>query len=303
MKHVSSLKKSIDRPASFSEVYHPSWIEEGTAEIAANVAARRAWADIGGPAQNARATGEVMAETGFTESGIAPEFYGMAIRMLRTQGYLSSQPNAVTINPLGAGAQHSVYGSGFHFHRWLGDAYGDAAVAPGADADLFTEQNSVTLRPGLPGLESLTGLPFSELITEYAAAVLLNDDRFSIPQPARALTTLDFATGVEIFCFALSAAEWQELRDDQEAGASPPCGYSSSAEARGPDGTYPWPVTAEGGFANTVEFGSHVFEGDIGNAGLRIHDFVSTGQGTGMEVQVEVDREPGVARLVVARIN
>lgn len=303
MKHVSSLKKSIDRPTSFAEAYHPSWIEEGTAEIAGNVASRRAWQAVGGPAQNVRATGEVMSETGFDASGnIRPEFYGMAIRMIRTQGYLASQPNAVTLDPLGAASGHSVYGSGFHFHRWLGDAYGDAALRPGADADFFTDQNASSIRPGLQGLEALTGKPFSELVTEYAAAVLLNDDRFSVAPPERPFTTIDFASGVELFCFALSPAEWRDVRD-QNPGGAPPCGYQTAAQASGPDGTYPWPVTAAGGLGNSVDFGAHVFSGDVGNGGLRIHDFVSTGQGTGIEVQALVVREPDRARLVVARIN
>jgi hypothetical protein len=302
MKHVSSLKKSVERPTGF-EAYHPSWIEEGTAEIAANVASRRAWAAIGGPAENVRATGAMMSATGFVNGDITPEFYGMAIRMVRTQGYLASQPNGVTINPLGAGPDHSIYGSGFHFHRWLGDAFGAAASAPGAAAGLFATQNSSARRPGLAGLEEITGLSFAELMTEYAAAVLLNDDRFEVPPPARPFTTIDFASGVEIFCFAFSPGEWQEVVDGQSPGASPPCGYRQASQASGPDGTYPWPVTAAGGFGNEVPYGTHRYAGDIGNAGIRIHDFVSPGDGSRMEVQVEVDRQPEVARLVVARVN
>ena len=310
MKHVSSLKKSIDRSAALpglATVYHPSWIEEGTAEIAGNTATRFAWHAMGGPSPSARVNATLMRETGFRSVGgetrILPEFYGMALRLLRTQGYLSSQPNALTHDPTGASADHSVYGSGFHFHRWLGDAFGDAARAPGADADWFLRQNSSSFPPGISGIEQATGRSFSELLTSYTVATLLNDDDFDVPPLNEGFTSIDFASGVELFCFALSQGEYDVLVANLEPGESPPCTNDEGVfEPSGPNGRYPWPVTAAADGTNTQLFGADVFEGTSGNGGLRIHDFVSEGT-AGAEVRVEVARSPSDARIVIVRVR
>lgn len=309
MKHVSSLKKSIDRSAlgTGGSAYHPSWIEEGTAEIAGNMATRFAWHAVGGPPPQARANGQMMRETGFRtlggESVIRPEFYGMAIRLLRTQGHLSSQPNGLTHNPTGASSSHSVYGAGFHFHRWLGDVYGSAAAAPGADASFFSRLNAASVPSGVAGLEMVTGQSFVDLMLEYTIATLFNDDRFDNRTAVPGFTSIDFASGVELFCFALSQGEYDEIVRNLEAGRSPPCtDDDGNFSPSGPNGSYPWPVTAQSTGGNSSSFGDLTFEGTSGNGGVRIHDLVATGT-RGVSIEVEVGSQPLTARIILARIR
>ncbi|HSM05112.1 MAG TPA: Ig-like domain-containing protein, partial [Longimicrobiales bacterium] len=224
VKHVSSFWQGIRRNdvlAPISNPFQPSWIEEGTAEIAANVATRVSWNAIGGPAVNAMVTEDDIRNTAFdSNNDIYPEALGIVIRLSRVQGYLSSQPNGVVATPNGAEDGHSVYGSGWTFFRWLGDAYGQAGIAPLADADFFTSQNDSTTQPGLAGLAAITGVGFGQLLEEFAAAQMLH--RTGVPEGPRAFTSYDFISSIEMFCFAAD---------------NPPCDGSSA----GPPGTFPWP--------------------------------------------------------------
>lgn len=282
MKHVSSLYKSVQRPLSIADPYHPSWEEEGSAEVAGNMASRVAWSTVGGPAPNARVTGEHIADEGFDPGtgAIRPEFYGVALRMLRTQGFLSSQPNGVVVTPVGAGNSHSIYGSGWTFLRWLGDAYGNAASAPLADGELFETLNASETVPGIPGIELVTGTPFPRLLEEFAAAAMLHGT--DAPQGTRSITSYDLVTAVEIFCFAAD---------------NPPC----TGSAPGPVGFWPWPVTtnSDGTPSRSLQ-ASGTYSGRIGAAGLRIHDFVSNGTGAGAELVISA---PSQSRIVVVRIQ
>lgn len=278
MKHVSSLYRSVLRPRG--QQYHPSWVEEGTAEIAGNMATRLAWSTVGGPAPNARIDDDDIIESGFDGDDIKPEFFGVAIRMLRTQGFLASQPNGLVVTPNGALDDHSVYGSGWTFFRWLGDSYGDAASAPMADADLFSALNATAAVPGIPGIEAELGVPFPRLLERFAAAVMFH----STPHAPAGLdfTGYDFPTAVEVFCFAAD---------------NPAC----SGSAPGPTGYWPWPVTtnSDGTPSWTLQQPTE-FSGSIGPAGMRIHDFVSNGTGVGAELVISA---PSQARIVVARIQ
>ncbi|MEK9500164.1 Ig-like domain-containing protein [Gaopeijia maritima] len=280
MKHVSSLYRSVLRPRG--QQYHPSWVEEGTAEIAGNMATRLAWSSVGGPAINARIDDEDIIDTGFDAStgDIKPEFFGVAIRMLRAQGFLASQPNGLVVSPNGALDDHSVYGSGWTFFRWLGDSYGNAASAPMADADLFKSLNATAAMPGVRGLEDELGVPFPRLLERFAAAVMFH----ATPNAPTGLdfTGYDFPTAIEVFCFAAD---------------NPAC----SGSAPGPTGYWPWPVTtnSDGTPSWTLQQPTE-FSGSIGPAGLRIHDFVSNGTGTGAELVISA---PAQARIVVARIQ
>jgi hypothetical protein len=280
-KHVSSLYKSIirGRRGVGSQAYHPGWIEEGSAEIAGNMSARRGWSTVGGPAPHARVTADIIRSTGAdADRNLLPEFYGVAIRLSRVQGYLASQPNAVVVNPLGADTDHSIYGSGWTFLRWLADAYGGAGTAPYADADFFREQNDSTSVAGVAGLQDLVGKAFAELLLEYTVAVMLNGT--SAPAPTRAFTGYDFVSAIELFCFAAD---------------NPPC----DGEAAGPAGTFPWPVTAQSDGIMFRPFVDDTYAGSSGVTGMRIHELRSTGTGSA-EVVVEA---PNGARVIVARIE
>ena len=242
---------------------HPTWMEEGTAEVAGEIASRMAWAATGGPAQNAVVTRQSFVTSG---SDFTPENYGVALRLLRTATYLSSQPNSVMIAP--QGGKHSIYDSGWHFHRFLGDAYGSAASASDADAFFFRQQTGNGTPPGLSGLEVLTGKTFEDLLLEFAAAVMMNGT--SAPAPSRAFTTYDFPSATTIFKSGI------------------------------PQTPYPYPVTASGSDPSAPLGSDTTWSGPIGNAGLRIHDFVSNGTGSGAHLIVQADSP---ARVLVARLR
>jgi len=263
MKHVSSLYKSIGRYRSTggTDDYHPDWIEEGTAEIAAEMSSRKAWATLsGGPAVGAMANRQHKLNTGITK-----ENYGILLRWSRTLFYVYSQPNGVVVTPNGAHDSHSIYGSGWHFNRWLGDAYGNASTAY-ADASYFKSQNDSLSTSGVAGILALTGKNWTQLMEEYVAAVMYNGT--GAPQPTLAFTTYDFVS-------ALTG-----LLVDQV------------------EGSYPYPVNLSGS-VTTSPFSSGTYSGPVGASGIRVHDFTSNGTGVGMEVAVTL----AGGRVVMVRLN
>ncbi len=257
VKHIVSFSQ---RQVGGIFTLPPPWIEEGAAEIAGEIASRRAWASVGGPAQNATLTGASFG------SKLVPESFGIALHVINAREYLSNQPNGVVAAP--PDGAYSVYGSGWFFLRFLGDAYAGAASAPGADAPFFAQMTSAATAPGPSGLATLTGTTFSDLLIEYASAVIL--DGTGVSPPARAFTTYDIASVMGI-----------------DVGPDPP------------DAPFPYPVTAVGSDPSW-SFQSGSWSGPIGNAGLRVHDFVSNGTGTHAEIVVQVGPP---ARLVIARLR
>lgn len=277
VKHVSSLYKSIARSNRLGQSsYHPGWVEEGSAEIAGNMSSRRAWAAVGGPAPTARVTEQHIRDSGTDGEGLRPEFYGVFLRLFRTQGYLSSQPNSVVVDPSGASEDHSIYGSGWFFLRWLGDAYADAGSAEYADADFFRAQNDSLSAQGVQGITTLTGRSWTELMIEYAVAVMTNGT--PTPQPPRAITSYDFLSAVEVWCFAAD---------------NPPC----DGIPAGPNGVFPWPVTVRSDGTMERPFADATFSGPIGASGLRVHEFRSSGS-SNAEILVSA---PSGTRVVVLR--
>jgi hypothetical protein len=262
VKHVSSLYKSISRADFYNEYYQPTWVEEGTAEIAGEMSSRLAWEATAGPA--------VTAMIRRSDKVITKESYGVLLRWLRTIFYLYSQPNGVVGDPVGALADHSVYGSGWHFHRWLGDTFGNAAAARLADASLFRTLNDSTTVVSPQAIREATGLLWPDLLEEYAAAIMFNGT--GAPQPDRAFTSYDF----------------------------PDVTDGLLQEPHQPPGYYPWPVNVSGD--NTTQtFASFVSLGTIGPSGIRVYDLSSDGTGLGLEVKVETTRGP--IRIVVVRID
>jgi hypothetical protein len=191
------------------------------------------------------------------------ENYGIALRMFSTMKYLSTQPNAVVV---ATRSDYTVYGSGWLFHRFLGDAYGGAASEPNGDAPFFLKQTSRDTPAGLNGLPELTGKTFAGLMVEYAAAVMLNVN--GTPAPERAFTTYMFPTATA------------------DLSPSPP------------PGSYPYPVTGTPTCPSTT-FAASACSGQIGNGGLRIHEFTSNGTASA-EIAVTTEQP---ARVVVARLR
>jgi hypothetical protein len=259
VKHVVSFNQRVTG-SIFNT--HPVWVEEGTAEIAGEAASRRAWAASGGPAARAVVTRQSFQGVGFT-----PENYGIVLRLIRTMNYLSTQvSNQANAVPIATSSAYSVYGSGWHFHRFIGDGFGGAGSSDGADASLFRQQNQSSTPPGLAGLPVVTGKSYEALLTDYAAAIMLNGT--GAPAPARAFTTYDFPSATTVFSGIPAVA-------------------------------YPYPVTSAGSNPS-ASFASGSWTGPIGNGGVRIHDFVSNGTGTGTEITVQIDPP---ARVVVVRLR
>ncbi len=269
IKHISSLYRRL-----VTRRFHPSWVEEGTAEIATDRASRLAMSATGGPGVGDMLTLDDIADFGRTLEG-----YNTLLRLSRSLRYIASQPNAVTVNPEGAefmtssGPQqaHTIYGSGWHFHRWLGDAYGGAA-SPFADTTLFRIQNDSLSLPGPEAYPELVGRTFSQLMEEYAVAVMLNGT--GAPAPSKAFTSVDFPSAM--------SSTWV---------------YSAASR---PPGVYPWPVTMTGAGAGSVSLETATYRGPMGESGLRIHDFTSNGSGQGAEVTVFA---PVGARVVLVRLR
>ena len=264
-KHVSSLYKSISRYYASGGVdggYQPGWIEEGTAEIAGEMSSRLAWEAAGGPA-----VGSMIRRS---DKVITEESYGVLLRWVRTINYLYSQPNGVVGTPVGASSGHSVYGSGWHFHRWLGDSYGNAASARLADGPFFVALNDSLAVSGAQGIRDLTGKSWPQLLDEYATALMLIGT--GAPQPEWAITSYDFPDVTS----GLLQAPHQ------------------------PPGYYPWPVNVSGD--NTTQtFSSFVSMGTVGPSGIRVYDLTSDGTGAGISVKVETTRDP--VRIVVVRLQ
>ena len=177
-KHIVSLynRLAYGRNHLDSNPYHPLWIEEGTAEISGSMSSRIAWAANGGPPVGGRVTRD-----DFVKSGITPEDYGVVLRMARTVSYLSSQPNGLIVAPQGAADGSNIYASGWHFERWLGDAYGGASTSM-ADATLFHAMNDSMAAEGTAGLQEQTGKSFYELFDEFVAANLSGENGGTSPR-------------------------------------------------------------------------------------------------------------------------
>ena len=113
-----------------------------------------------------------------------------------------------------------MYGSGWHFHRFLGDWYGGAGRERLGDAELMKRLVVATgTPPGIAGIEQVTDRSFADLMLEYATAIsLAGTGAPRLPGVAR-FTTYDF-TGLE----------------------GPHRGMCCWDEP----GRYPWPVTTSG---------------------------------------------------------
>ncbi len=265
-KHVVSLYDRLAasrRSGAGALAFQPDWIEEGTAELAGEMSSRIAWAANGGPAVGATVT------LGSFAGGLTPENYGVLIHLARTVSYLSSQPNGLVVAPVGASPKSNIYGSGWHFHRWLGDAYGHAST-PLADSSLFRALTDSLTPPGAAGLQAVTGRTFDELLDEFFSAVCLNGS--GAPVGALPFTSYDFPSATLIV-------------------ASPSLG------------PYPWPVTAhdEGGaIAPARTFSSATYVGPIGPSGVRIHEFLAARNGETAQIRAGL-ASPG--RIVVARLR
>ncbi|MDA1104639.1 MAG: Ig-like domain-containing protein [Gemmatimonadetes bacterium] len=289
LKHITSLYHSVRRaPPQF----HNLWIEEGTAEIAQTMASRVAWAAIGGPAVGSVLDAADISDWNTANQGIAPEMWGIVGQIADVIVALSTQPNSLITNPAGASSFHTFYASSWHWHRFIGDAYGNAST-PLADGQLFKEMTDSLTPSGPAALAQVTGRTFDQLYEDLIVAMSLH--RTSQPEPTRAFSTWDLVDVTAIF-------------------ANPP--------DVAPPHSYPWPITTNLAGSSTVGFTAAVYScplklvgtGDarayqppaatdrcgIGPSGVRFHDFVSSGAGAG--AQIVVTGAP-TGRITVTRLR
>ena len=278
VKHVSSLYKrvrhSLGVAGERSPDFHPTWIEEGTAEIAKEMSSRLAWEAAGGPAVHARVTGEEL-EAGI--NGSYPEVYGIVNLIGRTASafaWFTDRPNAVTFQPRDRG---NVYGSGWHYHRFLRDWFGAAGSSPPGDEAFVTALNDSLTVPGLSGIESVSGLSFGDLLTQHAVAMSVAgaEDRL--------------VDGVPRF----SSYDFPEVGE-----------FAPSLNA---PGHYPWPVTRTGSSDDTAVLWADIavnrpFRGELTGSGARFHDFRAAERGASATFLVEVGAHDFDVRVIVARI-
>ena len=169
-KHVSSHHQQVRRAEAggthLVDTRHPTWVEEGTAEIAAEVAARLGWESIGGPPPGAMVTAaDVRGPQGHALHMWTPE--GVAIKdVLEAYGVvIATQPNSIT--------EGHPYGAGWGFFRFLGDWIGGAGRSRLGDAPMFARLNDAATPLGVDGIRQVTGRTFEELVIEYAQAISL----------------------------------------------------------------------------------------------------------------------------------
>ena len=254
MKHVSSLYKGFRRPSRF----HPFWIEEGTADIAKEVSSRLAWQRAGGPALGDRVTGDDLRDAFRATGGNArAEAYGTFTAMARTVFAISPDSSALSFDY--GGEIGDVYGSGWHFHRFLRD-WVVAAGSSAADERFMRVLNDSLTTAGIAGIEAVTGRPMEQLLIDHAIAMTFAGSESAAGADVPHFTTYDFPTATEVF--------------------SQP----------DPPGFYPWPVTTTGedtdnAFAPVAvplaTSGTRTFDGRLAASGVRIHDFRARAPETG----------------------
>lgn len=273
VKHLSSLANRYlytgDLPPG-TRRYHPSWIEEGTAEVAVEASARLAWEAAGGPGVTERVTGALL------ESGIRdayPEASGILARLGRMVGTFAQDPNAIAFNLVG---QWDIYGSGWHFHRFLRDWYGNAGVSRTDDEVFVMALNDASTAPGIPGIESVTGEAMENLLVQHAVAMSVAGAEDILPEGVPRFSSFDFPEAA-----------------DRVSGVSM-------------RGRYPWPATTRG-LDNTASMWadlatSRSFRAQLAASGVRFHDFRVSQAGVGATVLVKVEQELFGVRVIVARI-
>ena len=273
VKHLSSLANRYlytGDLAPGTDRYHPSWIEEGTAEVAVEASARLAWEAAGGPAAIERVTGALL-EAGIRDS--YPEASGILGRLGRMVTTFAQDPNAIAFNLAG---QWDIYGSGWHFHRFLRDRYGNAGTSRTDDEAFVMALNDSRTLPGIQGIESVTGETMENLLVQHAVAMSVAGAEDILPEGVPRFSSFDFPAAADLV---------------------------SGVSMRG---RYPWPATTRG-IDNTAPMWadlatSRSFGGHLAANGVRFHDFRAAQAGVGATVLVEVEQELFGVRVIVARI-
>ena len=275
VKHLSSLYKRVRRFERYGgRVLHPLWIEEGTAEVAKEAASRLAWERAGGPGATTRVTGDMILDA--LEGEARDEVWGVFHVMARVAFAFTPDPNAITFEPEESGG--SIYGSGWHFHRFLRDWVAGASSSRADDARFIRELNDSLTVTGVAGIEMVAGKRMKELLTEHAVAMTFGGSEDILGGQVPHFDSYDFP----------SATHLEPVIDVS--------------------GIYPWPVTrsaAEGATLDQLAAplgvgGSRTFDGRLASSGIRVHDFRASWAGEAATFFPDV---AGSARVIVARVR
>ena len=266
-KHISSHHQLVRRAEGLGvghfDVRHPTWVEEGTAEIAREVSARLGWESIGGPPPGATVRGPDLRRPNGTQRDLwTPEAYGVSDVLEKYGQVIAKQPNSVN--------GHDVYGGGWGFFRFVGDWFGGAGRSRLGDAALFARLNDASVPVGLDGIREVVGRPFEELMVDYAQAVSLAGTGSPVVGGVPRFTSYDM-TGLNRGPFSSLLA----------------------------NGAHPYPVTTDGQRLWRPLGEPIAISGEMGANGFRVHDFRADRAG---EQAIILINAPAHARLVVVRI-
>jgi hypothetical protein len=233
-KHISSHGYAVFDDRGFN----PSWIEEGTAEIAKEKSSRDASGIVDGIEVK---TGDIYPDG---PGNLGAEQYGMAVVTSRSRSYLRASPISALVgtpnpNPNGS----TIYGASWLFHRYLADNY-----AGGDEDGFFRAMNEQGT--GIGQIEAATGHSFDELLAEFLVAIAVEGEAGARDATFRRFYSYDHADLSENF-----DGTWPYL------------------QASGSHATTDW-VMMDGHYTGPNFFG---FEGD-GAAALRLDAFTGAGE-------------------------
>ena len=282
MKHVTSLYHATARGT-----FHSLWIEEGTAEVSQAMSSRVAWASVGGPPVGSVIDGNDIIDWNNQNGEIGPEAWGVVAQLADVIVHLWTQPNSLITNPEGAHEFHSFYAGGWHWHRFIGDAFGGAST-PFADGPLFVEMTDSLTPAGPTALVQATGRTFNQLFEDMIVAMSFHAVG---PEPPLGFTTWDLTTATAIFQNPPEVAPPHRYPWPVTASVAGNPARSYAA------GVYSCPLRIVGGEYQAPESGARC---GMGPSGYRFHEFVSDGTGAGAQVQVF-----GAAsgQIIVTRLN
>jgi hypothetical protein len=174
--------------------FNPSWIEEGTAEIAKEMSSRRAIDAADGT--------ELRYAHIFPGGNVTNATYGMATVHSRARAFMQAAPlNGIIGNPNPNPNGSTYYGASWLFHRYLGDRYASAGYAA-----FFRQMNTTGV--GISAIEAATGRSFAELLTEFARAVAVE----GAPQAKQATTTRFRSYDFADVAGSMGSGTWPYLR-------------------------------------------------------------------------------------------
>jgi hypothetical protein len=174
-KHISSHGYAVFAGRGFQ----PSWIEEGTAEIAKELSSRRA---SGHDFSERVALAQI-----YLGGSVNANTYGMAVVHARARAFLGAAPlNSVIGNPNPNPNNSTFYGSSWLFHRYLADQHANGDVT-----GFFRALNVTGTGPAR--LEAVTGRTLAQLLSDFMVALVLEGEPDAWAASTVRFTSYDYA--------------------------------------------------------------------------------------------------------------